>query len=918
MREGELNNVSFGEVSVRNAEEEEARVVQEWERDGADDLQDKRRKRVDLLEDELAQLQKDLEDLKRKDPNNKKEIAAKRRKVVDARIRAEDAQAALEAADTILQEQSEETERDRLLRTGQITPFSAVQAVDEEDEVHISKSAPATLVQTVEDGANDEGDREIEDENFEGGLRIPGAIYQNLFPYQRTGLKWMWELHQQECGGILGDEMGLGKTVQIIAFLACLDYSEKLNGNVLIVVPATLLQQWKREFFNWWPSVDVTILHTSDMTGGLTSKEVRKQVRALRRSKSALVTTYELVRRNRDPFIVADWAYVILDEGHRIRNPDADVTLTIKRLETPHRIIMSGSPIQNRLRELWSLFDFIFPGKLGTLPVFEREFSVPIAIGGYATASAAQIHTAYHCSIILKDLITPYVLRRMKKDVAIQLPEKHEQILFCRMTEYQKEKYLDYLGGRDVRSVLNGNLNMLVAASNLRKICNHPDIFEAPEEGEEYGSVERSGKLTVLSKVLEGWHRGMNRVLLFTQTTTLLDLIESFVLKRKYSYLRMDGSTPVSKRMALIDRFNTDEEVFIFLLTTKVGGFGINLTGADRVVLYEPDWNPSNDLQARERSWRIGQKREVIIYRLVTRGTIEEKIYHRQIYKQFLSNKVLNDPKQRRFFTAKNMNDLFTYHEEYEGGTETGDIFAGVDVEEVKHRGDDVKPEPTFEDEIAEDDDERDRQKKGDASILQNLFESEGLHSTINHDHILQAGETSVDMQVIEHEATRIAREAARALRESRRERLQQLSQPSAKIFRSVLGLKIPFLRFGDVFRSVAVPTWTGRSGDAGRPTFGRRVGRGGGRASKILDKIKERNTGAPHQQMDANVELIGKIRDFLISKGGSAATIDLVNHFKDMVPGRQMVTFKELLKRVARISKSGPTGSSKWTLMGD
>ncbi|KAJ8905734.1 hypothetical protein NDN08_002239 [Rhodosorus marinus] len=890
MREGELKDVSFGEVSVRNAEEEEARVVQQWENDCADDLQSKRRKRVDLFEDELVQLQKDLEDLKRKDPNNKKEIAAKRRKVVDARIRAEDAQAALAAADAILQEQSEETERDRLLRTGQITPFSAVQVEEKEDEVHLSKAAPATLVQTNDEEGNDEGDREIEDETLEGGLRIPGAIYQNLFPYQRTGLKWMWELHQQECGGILGDEMGLGKTVQIIAFLACLDYSEKLDGNVLIVVPATLLQQWKREFFNWWPSVDVRILHQSDMTGGLTSGElVRKQVRALRRSKGALVTTYELVRRNRDPFIVADWAYVILDEGHRIRNPDADVTLTIKRLETPHRIIMSGSPIQNRLRELWSLFDFIFPGKLGTLPVFEREFSVPIAIGGYATASAAQIHTAYHCAIILKDLITPYVLRRMKKDVAIQLPEKHEQILFCRMTEYQKEKYLDYLSGRDVRSVLTGNLNMLVAASNLRKICNHPDIFEPPEEGEEYGSLQRSGKLTVLSNVLEGWHSSKNRVLLFTQTTTLLDLIQSFILKRNYAYLRMDGSTPVSKRMALIDRFNTDEEVFIFLLTTKVGGFGINLTGADRVVLYEPDWNPSNDLQARERSWRIGQKREVIIYRLVTRGTIEEKIYHRQIYKQFLSNKVLNDPKQRRFFKAKDMNDLFTYHEEYEGGTETGDIFAGVDVEEVKQRGDDVKPEPTYEAEIVEDDDEPERQKKGDASILQNLFESEGLHSTINHDHILQAGETSVDMQVIEHEATRIAREAARALRESRRERLQQ---------------------------SVAVPTWTGRSGDAGRPTFGRRVGSGGGRASKILDKIKERNTGAPRQQMDANVELIGKIRDFLTSKGGSAATIDLVNHFKDTVPGKQMVTFKELLKRVARISKSGPTGSSKWTLI--
>lgn len=243
---------------------------------------------------------------------------------------------------------------------------------------------------------------------------------------------------------------------------------------MLVVVPATLLQQWQRELSAWWPSCEAQILHQSSTAGAISSSSIKKVIKTAAKKKGVIITTYEMVsfktcllceragrrfwedrhdaerrcgagfslpvlarvhsyfqvRRNRDSFIVTDWMYVILDEGHRIRNPDSDITLACKRFDTPHRIVMTGSPLQNRLRELWSLFDFVFPGKLGTLPVFEREFSIPISTGGYATASAAQIHTAYHCAVILRDLITPYILRRMKKDVSLQIPGKKEQVVF--------------------------------------------------------------------------------------------------------------------------------------------------------------------------------------------------------------------------------------------------------------------------------------------------------------------------------------------------------------------------------------------------------------------------------------------------------------------------------------------------------
>lgn len=489
-------------------------------------------------------------------------------------------------------------------------------------------------------------------------------------------MQWLWELHCQGTGGILGDEMGLGKTVQIVSFLAALNYSGKLGGAVIVMAPTTVLRQWEREFHSWWPRFKVRILHHSEDGSG--HKNMKGKLRSdtkfdpkaiiedvVSKDHGVLITSYEQVRKNSDLFLER-FDYVIADEGHKLKSPDAEITITCKKFDTPHRIIVSGSPLQNHLKELWSLFDFVFPGKLGTLPVFHAQFVLPITTGGYSTANKVQVHTAYKCSLMLRDMVSPYLLRRLKKDVAKQLPEKNEQILFVRLTEEQRVKYKKFLASRFVRQVLHGRLNLLYAVTALRKICNHCDIplhkndtdrdlygsafmkpmgrsrssftvvapvKALPEEPqpEDYGNWRRSGKMIVMARVLDTWKNVGSRVLIFSQTTTMLDILERFVQGKGYSYLRMDGTTAVGSRMTLIDRFNVDTEIFLFLLTTRVGGLGVNLTGADKVILYDPDWNPSTDLQARERAWRIGQKRPVTVYRLVTSGTIEEKIYHRQV-----------------------------------------------------------------------------------------------------------------------------------------------------------------------------------------------------------------------------------------------------------------------------------------------
>ncbi|XP_012543202.1 DNA excision repair protein ERCC-6 [Monomorium pharaonis] len=525
-------------------------------------------------------------------------------------------------------------------------------------------------------------------------FKVPQCIWEKLYRYQKVAVKWLWELHGRKLGGLLGDEMGLGKTVEIIAFLAGLDCSELLScngryrglGPTIVVCPATLMEQWVNHFHEWWPFFRVVVLHHSSGYNG----DPESLIESLQ-SGGILITSYNGVLRHKDLLVSSQWHYVILDEGHKIRNPQAKVSRAVKRFSTPHRLLLTGSPMQNSLKELWSLFDFILPGKLGTLPVFMEHCAAPITRGGYANATPLQEATALQIATMLKDTITPYMLRRTKVDVKhhLTLPEKNEQVLFCSLTDEQKKLYKKYLVSDDVSFVLHERNNhdngryrarFLIALSALRKICNHPDLFLytreqdsdedidlSEEQLQKFGYWKRSGKMTVVRSLLKIWQKQGHRVLLFTQGRQIMHILESLLQREEYTYLRMDGTTAMSQRQQTIRKFNNDTSYFVFLLTTRVGGLGVNLTGANRVIIYDPDWNPATDAQARERAWRIGQNKQVTIYRLITVGTIEEKMYHRQIFKLLLSNKVLDEPHQRRLFKTTDLVELFNLNEPTDG-----------------------------------------------------------------------------------------------------------------------------------------------------------------------------------------------------------------------------------------------------------
>lgn len=727
------------------------------------------------------------------------------------------------------------------------------------------------LRKKTEEVTNETNDKEewfkphptIPDAVLNSKFKLPGDIYPSLFDYQKTCVQWLWELYSQKTGGIIGDEMGLGKTIQIISFLAGLHYSGLLEKPVLVVVPATVMNQWVNEFHRWWPPLRCVILHSigsgmgknaihseekieaflettdpssvkNDSFKGINSHMRAKEIIDTVMEKGhVLVTTYVGLRIYSKFILPRQWGYVVLDEGHKIRNPDLDISLTCKQIKTYNRIILSGTPIQNNLIELWSLFDFIFPGRLGTLPVFEQQFSVPINMGGYANASNVQVQTGYKCAVILRDLISPYLLRRLKSDVAQDLPKKNEMVLFVKLTQYQQDLYEKFLSSEDLHAILKGKRNILMGVDILRKICNHPDLVDREilqrRKNYNYGNPAKSGKLQVLKNLLQLWQMQGHRTLLFCQTKQMLDILEKFVtnlpslnengeeVRGTFNYLRMDGSTNIGRRQALVDTFNEDKQYHVFLLTTKVGGLGINLTGADRVIIYDPDWNPSTDIQARERAWRLGQKKDITIYRLMTAGSIEEKIYHRQIFKTFLTNKILKDPKQRRFFKVNDLHDLFSLGDQDEVGTETGDLFNGSETKfngkkdrksnklfKPKHKNDDdfyqvaningVSKLGNFEGDNQEKDGEQDG-NKDESRIMEGLFANSGVHSALKHDDIMDSSKQEVS--IIEKEANRVAAEAAEALKRSR------------KLTRK---------------NNIGTPTWTGKFGLAGK--FGPKVKR--------------------------------------------------------------------------------------------
>ncbi|PVZ96709.1 hypothetical protein BB558_007371 [Smittium angustum] len=628
-------------------------------------------------------------------------------------------------------------------------------------------------------------------------LMVPNSIWEKLLDYQRTGLEWLWKLHNLKCGGILGDEMGLGKTIQIVSFLGSLYHSKALkkkterlatssnvkienNSNTdttndldatanksikekqlpsLIVCPATLMRQWMDEFHKWWSPLKVVLLHSTgsgirlykdtgyesqlseddeyeaiddegfdseeywehDIYGWRTRKtksysSMRKLNKKLikvskkqsnkrtsmiidqaAKNGSILITTYAGLASNKGSLLDVNWAYVILDEGHTIKNPLTEASIMAKRLKTCHRILVSGTPIQNNLHELWTLVDFVYPGLLGSQQQFSKQFEEPITTAMankknrlknhyVSKVSDSNLETVYQCMVDLRKIIAPYLLRREKQFVLDFTKDVTELVLVCNLTLVQHKIYERFVNGKYLQRILEGKLHVLFGIDYVRKIANHPNLLKVPgtEDTDECCElVKKSGKLTVLHSLLEMWHKKGDKVLLFAQTRQMLDIIERSInhtdscpkkQTHSYKYMRMDGTTPVQSRSGLVNIFNSEDTkeggYFLFLLTTRVGGLGLNLASANRVIIFDPDWNPSTDNQAKQRVVRIGQNRHVYIYRLITNNTIETNIYYKQLYKQLLSLNVLKNPslflKNKYSFFSQSVHDLFKFNSSFD------------------------------------------------------------------------------------------------------------------------------------------------------------------------------------------------------------------------------------------------------------
>lgn len=451
--------------------------------------------------------------------------------------------------------------------------------------------------------------------------------------YQVAGLNWLISLHENGISGILADEMGLGKTLQTIAFLGYLRHVCDITGPHLVVVPKSTLDNWSREFKMWTPEVNVLILQGA--------KDERHQLiadRLIDEKFDVCITSYEMILREKSHLKKFAWEYIIIDEAHRIKNEESSLAQIIRLFNSRGRLLITGTPLQNNLHELWALLNFLLPDVFGDSEAFDQWFS---GQGQDQDTVVQQLHR----------ILRPFLLRRVKSDVEKSLLPKKEVNLYIGMSDMQVKWYKKILE-KDIDAV-NGasgkresKTRLLNIVMQLRKCCNHPYLFEGAEPGPPYTTdehlIQNAGKMVMLDKILVRMKKQGSRVLIFSQMSRVLDILEDYCVFREHKYCRIDGSTAHEDRISSIDDYNKEgSEKFIFLLTTRAGGLGINLTSADIVILFDSDWNPQADLQAMDRAHRIGQKKQVVVYRFVTEKAIEEKVLERAAQKLRLDQLVI-------------------------------------------------------------------------------------------------------------------------------------------------------------------------------------------------------------------------------------------------------------------------------------
>ncbi|XP_052437829.1 chromodomain-helicase-DNA-binding protein 2 isoform X5 [Carassius gibelio] len=457
-----------------------------------------------------------------------------------------------------------------------------------------------------------------------------------LRDYQLDGVNWLAHSWCRCNSVILADEMGLGKTIQTISFLSYLFHQHQLYGPFLLVVPLSTLTSWQREFDTWAPDMNV-VVYLGDVTSRKTIRDYEWIHQQTKRIKfNALLTTYEILLKDKGVLGNINWAFLGVDEAHRLKNDDSLLYKTLIDFRSNHRLLITGTPLQNSLKELWSLLHFLMPDKFESWEDFEDEHGKG-RDNGYQS---------------LHKVLEPFLLRRVKKDVEKSLPAKVEQILRVDMSAQQKQFYKWILTrnykalSKGTRGSSSGFLNIVM---ELKKCCNHGFLIKQPEEVENEKTHEHlqslvrgSGKLVLLDKLLTRLRERGNRVLIFSQMVRMLDILAEYLSLKRYPFQRLDGSIRGELRKQALDHFNAEgSEDFCFLLSTRAGGLGINLASADTVVIFDSDWNPQNDLQAQARAHRIGQKKQVNIYRLVTKGTVEEDIIERAKKKMVLDHLVI-------------------------------------------------------------------------------------------------------------------------------------------------------------------------------------------------------------------------------------------------------------------------------------
>ncbi|CAN4097907.1 unnamed protein product [Withania somnifera] len=490
----------------------------------------------------------------------------------------------------------------------------------------------------------------------------------SLHPYQLEGLNFLRFAWSKQTHVILADEMGLGKTIQSIAFLASL-FEEDISPH-LVVAPLSTLRNWEREFATWAPQMNV-VMYVGSAQARAVIREYEfffpKNPNKIKKKKSGqmvgetkkdrtkfdvLLTSYEMINMDSASLKPIKWECMIVDEGHRLKNKDSKLFSSLKQYSTRHRVLLTGTPLQNNLDELFMLMHFLDAGKFGSLEEFQQEFE--------DISQEEQISR-------LHKMLAPHLLRRVKKDVMKELPPKKELILRVELSSQQKEYYKAILTRNFQILARKGGaqISLINVVMELRKLCCHPFMLEGvePENTNEFTKqlLESSGKLQLLDKMMVKLKDQGHRVLIYSQFQHMLDLLEDYCNYKKWHYERIDGKVPGAERQIRIDRFNAkNSSRFCFLLSTRAGGLGINLATADTVIIYDSDWNPHADLQAMARAHRLGQTNKVMIFRLITRGTIEERMMQMTKKKMVLEHLVVGRLKAQNI-NQEELDDIIRY-----------------------------------------------------------------------------------------------------------------------------------------------------------------------------------------------------------------------------------------------------------------